>query len=56
MIKEFEKLPDKVKKSLEKGKLINNNWNNNNMNSLINDCLNIENNIEEINKFKYEKI
>ena len=49
-IKEFEKLPDKVKKSLEIWKSINTNLNNNSLNSLINDCLYIENNIEEINK------
>lgn len=49
IIKESEKLPNKIKVSLEKGKLINNK-NNNNLNSLINDCLNIENNINDINK------
>ena len=49
-IKESEKLPKKIEISLEKGKLINNNWKNNNLKSLINDCLNIENNINEINK------
>ena len=36
--------------SLEKGKLISSNSNNINLNSLINDCLNIEKNIDEINK------
>ena len=46
----IEKLPNKMKKSLDKGKLIENNWNNNDkLNSLINDCLNIENNINKIN-------
>ena len=50
IIKESEKLPKKIDISLEKGKLINNNWKNNNLKSLINDCLNIENNINEINK------
>ena len=45
-----EKLPNKMKISLEKGKLIEGNWNNNKLNSLINDCLNIENNLDEINK------
>ena len=49
IIKEAEKLPNKIKESLEKGKLINKEWNNNKLNSLINDCLNIENNIKEIN-------
>ena len=46
----IEKLPNKIKTSLEKGKEIENNWNNNKLNSLINDCLNIENNINDINK------
>ena len=50
IIKESEKLPDKIKISLEKGKLININWKENKLNSLINDCLNIENNKENINK------
>ena len=52
IIQESEKLPNKIKISLEKGKLINNNWNNDNLNSLINDCLNIEHNIDEINIIK----
>ena len=50
IIKESEKLPNKIKISLEKGKLIDINWKENKLNSLINDCLNIENNIENINK------
>ena len=49
-IQNCEKLPNKIKKSLEKGKNIEKNWNENNLNSLINDCINIENNIKEINK------
>ena len=50
LIKESEKLPNKVKLSLKKGKLINNEWNDNNkLNSIINDCINIENNIKNIN-------
>ena len=50
IIKESEKLPNKIKLSLEKGKLINNEWNDNNkLNSIINDCINIENNIKNIN-------
>ena len=49
VIKESEKLPNKIKASLEKGKLININWKENKLNSLINDCLNIEKNIENIN-------
>ena len=48
-IKESEKLPNKIKKSIEKGKIIEKEWNENNLSSLINDCINIENNIKEIN-------
>ncbi len=49
MVKECDKLPNKIKLSLDKGKVINNNWNNNKINSNINDCINIENNIKYIN-------
>jgi len=52
IIKEIDKFPNKIKIYLEKGKEIENNWNNNKLNSLINDCLNIENNIKNINKIK----
>ena len=54
IIKESEKLPNKIKISLEKGNLINNEWDNDNndknneLNSKINDCINIENNIKDI--------
>ena len=49
---ENKNLPNKIKKSLEKGKLINNYWDNNiiKLNSIINDCLIIENNINDMNK------
>ena len=53
LVKEAEKLTDKVKFSLEKGKSINNEWNDQDkqkLSSLINDCVNIENNIAKINK------
>ena len=43
-----------MKFSLEKGKLIEQNWKDNTLNSLINDCLNIENNINEINKINMQ--
>ena len=67
IIKEAIKLPNKIKKSLEKGKLSDDDWNNNyKLSSLINDCINIENNIKIIKyindniknsqKFKYIKI
>ena len=50
IIKDGEKLPNKIKLSLEKGKLIDNDWNDNNkLCSLINDCIIIENNIKNIN-------
>ena len=49
IIKKGEKLPKHIKISLEKGKLIEKEWDNNNLNSYINDCINIENNIKHIN-------
>ena len=55
LIQDSGKLPYKVRISLEKGKEIDKNWDNSNLNSLINDCINIENNIKEINLIK-EKI
>ena len=45
-----EKLPEKIKNSLEKGKLIENEWNDNKLSSIINDCINIENSIIDIKK------
>ena len=49
LIKKSEKLPNKIKKSIENGKIIDKEWNENNLSSLINYCINIENNIKEIN-------
>ena len=50
IVKEIEKLPNKIQLSLKNGKLISNEWNNENqIYSLINNCINIENNIKEIN-------
>ena len=46
ILKESEKLPNKIKISLERGKLIDKEWDN----SLINDCINIENDIKNINE------
>ena len=43
-------MPKKIKKSIEKGKKISKDWEENNLCSLINDCVNIENNIKEINQ------
>ena len=48
-IKEGEKLPNIVQKSLKKGKIIEKEWNENKLNSLIYECNNIENNIKNIN-------
>ena len=50
IIKESEKLPNRIKISLEKGKSIDNDWNDNNkLSSIINNCINIEDNIKNIN-------
>ena len=49
LIKDSEKLPNKIKISLEKGKSIDKDWNDNQLNNFINDCIEIENNIKEIN-------
>ena len=42
-------MPNKINKLIEKGKIIDKEWNENNLSSLINDCIIIENNITEIN-------
>ena len=62
IIQKGEKLPKQIKLSLEKGKLIDKEWDNNNIYSYINDCINIENNIkilssekDNINKYKDKK-
>ena len=49
-IKKSEKLPKLVEIALEKGKNIYSEWNNDKLNFYINDCLNIENNINKIKK------
>ena len=46
LMRKIEKLPKKSKKNLEKGKLIN--LDKNKLSSIINDCIDIENNIKEI--------
>ncbi len=48
IIHHCENLPSKIKKSQEKGKLIEKEWNNNKLNALLNDCINIENTMEQI--------
>ena len=56
LIKESEKLPNLVKISLEKGKIEEKKWEEeNNLSRLINDCINIENTIKNINDI-YDKI
>ena len=45
-----EKLPNNIKKSIEKGKLIDKEWNNKNkLNLLIKECIDIENSAKDIN-------
>ena len=57
IIKDSEKLPNKIKLSLEIGKKIDEKWNENNkLNLLINDCISIEKNISEINKINEKSI
>ena len=48
-LKEYEKMPNKIKISLEKGNNIDKEWNNEKLSSMINDCISIENNIKDIN-------
>ena len=51
LIKKSEKLPKKINLSLEKGKSINDEWNNDNkLSYIIYNCINIENNIKEMNE------
>ena len=49
MIKKGEKLPNQIRISLDNGKSIDKDWDNNNLNYYINNCINIENNIKNIN-------
>ena len=56
LIKDSEKLPNLVKASLEKGKIQEDEWNNENkLIELINNCINIENTITKIDSI-YNKI
>ena len=53
IFKEIDKFPNKIKKSIEKGKeILVEEWKDEKLYSLIGDCINIENNIEKINKIK----
>ena len=48
-IKETERMPNKIKIDLENGKRINNEWNDEKkLKSIINDCINIEKNINNM--------
>ena len=49
IIKKKEKLPKQIKLSIEKGKSIDKEWDEKNLYSYINDCINIENNIKIVN-------
>jgi len=50
IVKKGEKLPKRIKESIQQGNLINNEWNENKyeLNYLLNDCITIENNMKEI--------
>ena len=51
IIKKGEKLTNQIKINLNKGKIIDNEWNDNSkLNSLIYGCINVENNIKDINE------
>ena len=52
IIKKSEKLPNKINIYLEKGKIIDKEWNSNEINKIINDCIKIENIFADINKIK----
>ena len=54
IIKSGEKLSDKIKKSLEQSKIIDNNWNNNKLNLSIYNCINIEKYINDIDIIENE--
>ena len=50
LIQKSEKLPKKINYSLEKGKIEEKDWNDKTkLNSLINNCVNVENNLKDIN-------
>ena len=49
IIQKGAKLPKQIKISLERGKLLEKEWDNNYLYSYINDCIHIENNIKKIN-------
>ena len=52
LIKQTEKLPNKIKISLEIGKKLNEDWNENNLCANINECINVEKNIKDLDILK----
>ncbi len=54
IIKDSEKIPGEIKNSLDKSKKMDNNRDYNKLNELIYKCINIENNINKINKINVE--
>ena len=48
ILKKYHNLPSKIKITLDKGKLIDKEWNDENLISFMNDSLNIENNVRNI--------
>jgi len=52
IIKETKNLPNKIKLSLEKGNKIEKEYDDNKLSLFINNCINIENNIKELNTLK----
>lgn len=51
VIRDLDKLPNRIKSSLDKGQTISKDWEKENkLNSLIYECINIENNLDYINK------
>lgn len=56
IVQESKKLPNKIKKSLDKGQEINNLWHDNaQLSHIINDCIKIEENLKDVNNI-YEKM
>ena len=54
IIKKTEKIPNKIRDSLDKGTKIDNNWDDNKLSELINECIIIENNIKDIHIINQE--
>ena len=52
IVKSSEKLPNKIKLSLEKGNILQKDWNENDLANYLDICLYVENNLKEVNKIK----